>query len=600
MIFLNHNHNKVFVKFNCLNNIIINEILIENILFNYDDIIKESPNVISIPWRFNFDLGTKILKVSSFSFTIKEKEKITLKVNNIGGTFTILINDKRKKINSVHELQNLENHFIYELTSDLDFKDKVWIPYKFEGAIYGMGHSIKNYNFDYEKLDKTTFHIYYGLFSEFRGLLDSVNFEEIIAEITTKKEVIFGSISGLFMGIIKNVNLNGDVFIKTSNEVGNVIGGFIGRTLESVSFENCCWRGQARGNASDTGGFIGYSIDSIVKITNSCNIGYTVGSSSVGGLIGHSLNSNIVITDSYNKGNTSIYDGFASSNGGLIGKAYYSEVQINNSYNMGTVKGRSSIGGIIGISSNGLLTIMNSHNSGKILGEFGGGGLVGGFSGGTLQIVNSYNDGEIKLKLLSIGGLVGSIDRLSTTLISSSYNTSDLYGDSTTGGLMGKSDGTLTIKNSYNKGSIIGGDRIGGIVGQIGYGNEKSLVIKNCYNSGEVSGTESVGGFVGETGNGLVKITNSFNIGNISGVDDVGAISGHNLSNELFDSCYYYGEIELEDKFGTINEYGENFIDIVSLNLKFIMDVLKWDINIWNLNKINMLKNELPSLIYNK
>ena len=180
----------------------------------------------------------------------------------------------------------------------------------------------------------------------------------------------------------------------------------------------------------------------------------------------------------------------------------------------------------------------------------------------------------------SVGGLVG----YSEGTITNSSVIGDVTGYvgeelviSFVGGLVGYSEGTIT--NSYAVGDVVGiindvetdFKSVGGLVGfQIdgtisnsyasgtvdGYANVGGLVgysegtITNSYATGLVGGDINVGGLVGES-NG--EIDNSYATGNVTGIDGVGGLVGE--SNGEINNSYAAGNVEAPDYVGGLVGY---------------------------------------------
>lgn len=151
-----------------------------------------------------------------------------------------------------------------------------------------------------------------------------------------------------------------------------------------------------------------------------------------------------------------------------------------------------------------------------------GRGSVGGLAGRTLYgtvISNSYTTGSVNGNS-SIGGLVGN----NVGIINNSYSTANINGNSSIGGLVGYNNLNSSISNSYATGSVNGDSNVGGLVGLHFSGS-----IQNSYSAGNVEGNEHVGGLVGRKWGSGSEITNSYwntqTSGQVNGVgiDDGGA-----------------------------------------------------------------------------
>lgn len=189
---------------------------------------------------------------------------------------------------------------------------------------------------------------------------------------------------------------------------------------------------------------------------------------------------------------------------GLIGKPYfgagvpeeysYSKEAKNNTI---TILGKRYVGGIVGYAQRyTFLTepeITGCVNAAKVKLEnnvavsisYVGGiaGRLGSGAGGSL-LASCYNAGDVDAKTVwenYTGGILGGLTVAQGNIMSSSYNTGNVYAES--------SNDTATSKN---------GSRAGGIAGHYGYGN-----INNCYSIGHITGTGvlEIGGNFGNANN---------------------------------------------------------------------------------------------------
>ena len=126
-------------------------------------------------------------------------------------------------------------------------------------------------------------------------------------------------------------------------------------------------------------------------------------------------------------------------------------------------------------------------------GDFGAGGLAG---------IAREEDTELKIESCishvdviagsseRVGGIVGYVfDDNDGILVTDSYATGSVEGDTFVGGLVGRNADTVT--ESYATGSVDGNEEVGGLVGR------NVETIKESYATGSVEGNEEVGGLVG-------------------------------------------------------------------------------------------------------
>ena len=173
-------------------------------------------------------------------------------------------------------------------------------------------------------------------------------------------------------------------------------------------------------------------------------------------------------------------------------------------------------------------------------------GLIGylGF-GGSIAGVNLTNAQVTGQK--ETGGLAGRSDGT----LSGDSVTVDVSGAGYVGGLVGYNSTTGTISNSYAMGSVTGSGTVyvGGLVGGGSSGSDGGLVgynqgsISNSYATGIVSGTNNlVGGLVGYNNNGGT-ISNSYATGTVSGEGGVGGLVGYNSTSGTISNSYATGSV---------------------------------------------------------
>jgi hypothetical protein len=112
----------------------------------------------------------------------------------------------------------------------------------------------------------------------------------------------------------------------------------------------------------------------------------------------------------------------------------------------------------------------------------------------------------------AVGGLAGG----NSGIVTLSYSTGTVKGDSHVGGLIGAHNNRITT--SYSAATVVGEEAVGGLVG---YHHEG--VITACYSTGSVSGEGYVGGLVGSNHG---RITTSYSTGMVTGVSNVGGLVG--------------------------------------------------------------------------
>jgi hypothetical protein len=200
--------------------------------------------------------------------------------------------------------------------------------------------------------------------------------------------------------------------------------------------------------------------------------------------------------------------------GGLVGKiSYYGtgDTLIENSAVSGTIIGaHDNIGGLVGqaYSTSNNLTI--SHSSANVIIDCGVadcgygsyGGLVG-YTDGPMTIEDSFTQGSIGTAAEGsnyLGGLVGDQESSQNLNISNSYSTDTINGGYDIGGLIGYAN-HIDLTNVYSSGQVTSSnDYTGGLVAEVGDGS--------ILNSFYAPGTALV--YVGESSHALVGVVDVY------------------------------------------------------------------------------------------
>lgn len=300
---------------------------------------------------------------------------------------------------------------------------------------------------------------------EFDG--DSYTISGLEVDFAGNNAGLFGYVDN---ALIANLTVAGEV-----SATGNGVGGIAGNAYQS-EFDNIGSQVYVDGDKY-VGGIVGYaSGGSINECSSSGDIyGET---QEVGGIVGEALN--VSITFCSNSGDIEA-DDEATMVGGIAGFAQTNGAEdsiISECSNTGDItNGKKDIGGIVGklngLSASYLCYVEECSNEGDITASASAEN-IGGIAGNAAQyceIKTSYNKGEI-------GGLDA---------------------NKHIGGIAGSAKGTNThtvlVEQCFNEGLITaaGGKYLGGIVG---YALDYSL-INNCYNTGNIKGADSTGGIVG-------------------------------------------------------------------------------------------------------
>lgn len=295
----------------------------------------------------------------------------------------------------------------------------------------------------------------------FQGTYDGGNKIVTLEHFATETSIygFFGYVDG---ATLKNLTVDGSSAF--NNQI--YIGGICGVSVGTTTFENCENRLPINNSANYTGGICGWVYSGTVSFNNCRNEADIFGGTCSGGIAGgvDGSNGSVTFTDCSNNGTLS-----GSSNvGGLIGELGYASSSGSFSVNVeGTTENRKTvrgtgqyIGGVIGyIKYCSSITISGTvTNSDSITGPYNVGGIVG------------YNTNS---GVLTIGS--SSSDRIvndAAVLCSGTNASSQSFG---TGGIVGCSNGTISVQYCKNNGRIYGkkyrysGEEKGGTGGIIGY-----------------------------------------------------------------------------------------------------------------------------------
>ena len=200
------------------------------------------------------------------------------------------------------------------------------------------------------------------------------------------------------------------------------------------------------------------------------------------------------------------------------------------------VTGIEYVGSLVGESS-GVISV--SYATGTVSGD----SLVGGLAGRANYINTSYASSTVSGNS-SVGGLAGRAD-----YVSSSYAAGSVSDGSLVGGLVGESRGVIT--NSYSTGEVSGDDLVGGLAGLVRDGGE----IQVSYATGNVTGKGEVGGLVGRGG----TISLSYAVGSVSGDWNVGGLAGE--SYDIISASYATGSVSGNNTIGGLVGYLSGYSD---------------------------------------
>lgn len=241
----------------------------------------------------------------------------------------------------------------FELLVDLDFAQYQdngvrvdWVPIPTLSCVFeGNGHTLTNLTQDKDNAAGES-----GLFA----VLDGAQVNDLkFADVNLDR---LGNDGGVLAGFIGNMSRVTQVSVvggSVDTEVGNNVGGLIGR-CEDSDVEESYSALSVRGN-QETGGLVGYADNCF--ISRSFVLGRTTSARHAlhyGGLVGYMVDG--TIADSFVSGST----GFANVFGGLIGKSEGSPL-VENSYVSGAVFGIGYAGG--GLLGYGPATFISSFHA---------------------------------------------------------------------------------------------------------------------------------------------------------------------------------------------------------------------------------------------
>ncbi len=205
----------------------------------------------------------------------------------------------------------------------------------------------------------------------------------------------------------------------------------------------------------------------------------------------------------------------------------------------GLVKGGNRVGGAVGYAKDSIIQNVNNqgttvnasttyNESGNYVDRYGTnlaswsandvcstGGICGKTENTLIQ--GCTNSPDINISGVYIGGIVGYAKSSEETKIIKCINTGSISNVVIAGGIVGISNGNISIEECENTADLTGESFIGGIVGY-----EIGGSIKNCKNnnSASITGTYNVGGIIGHSKamntSSYVTVENSSNSGNVT------------------------------------------------------------------------------------
>lgn len=183
------------------------------------------------------------------------------------------------------------------------------------------------------------------------------------------------------------------------------------------------------------------------------------------------------------------------------------------------VRGSSSVGGFIGYNDNSTISGINISTT------VSGSTQVGGFCG--TDSIGQYNNINVLTGVTAssdAGGLIGLGKRYILSGITVEGNIGRAY-CSSTGGLIGKSEGEVTLTNCKHKGTVNGKLNVGGILGCLE--TLSNVILTNCKSESKIDNLcDYTGGIIGANKGFISSIERCSHFGDINGVNYVGGVIG--------------------------------------------------------------------------
>ncbi|MBV7504813.1 InlB B-repeat-containing protein [Bacillus sp. sid0103] len=411
-------------------------------------------------------------------------------------------------IYTASELDSIRNNFSanYILMNDIDVSEiENWTPIGSEGTPFtgkfdGNGYGINKLSVQISS-DQP---IYAG----FIGYAKNATIQHLTmnnATVNVQNSSLVSNTSFAYAGAILGYGYN-------VNLVDNVVSGNISANSKFTAY--------AGGHA----GYLDASYNGSSSVSNSRNTATVRAKTAVGGIIGRAYRA--TLSNVTNEAN--LIDSESDYLGGVVGYIYGNTL-IRDALNTGKISPKSTGGGIAGYASTG--SIENSKNQGEIAGKSNStiGGILG--SGNNLVISKTENNGLVvsSESYSDGGGIVGSLGSNSTIL--SSFNTADVTMRYAAGGIASRVSSSI-ISQTYNTGRI-NGQYAGGIIARSSNGT-----IEDSFNLGAISGSYDSGGIVGYGTDG--SIARTYNIGVTSRISStLGNIAG-SFNGPITDSYFTY------------------------------------------------------------
>ena len=319
----------------------------------------------------------------------------------------------------------------------------------------------------------------------------NVSFQGTVSSTYTEKEAKSGGFIGQVDGNSTFEGCASDVVLTVKS---NDAGGFAGKVLATVSFTGCKAKAEVTSYAPSknrVGGFIGWN-SSIKTIITDCHVlpgtklidksnRSTSDNGCYAGLIGFGDTDGTVLEITGCSAASEVDGGVSAYNSCFIGcVGYTSTTTITNSCATGKVFSKTGnyTAGLIGsVGKNSVATISESYFHGDVEATGGYvGGLVGG-SQGKLTLTKSYSEGTVSSMSAYVGGLIGA-SMNDNNSITNCFSTSKIHArGQQCGGLVGTTTNKLTMTCCYASGDVYSGTSgAAGLVGRV----QRSSSITKC------------------------------------------------------------------------------------------------------------------------
>jgi hypothetical protein len=281
--------------------IAVNYGTVSNSHYNYDEVLTNGENIITIGALFDEDFDEWLANNKSLDVNERLSQE-----------------DGYYLINSASDFKELlafgqDDSLKFRLKNDLDLDNDpgFYIPY-LGGEFDGNGHKISNLSFNFLQSYQV------GLFGciALNGVVSELGVENVNINVGNRGSSVAG-LAGVNQGIVSNTYSTGSVAGFKS------LGGLVGENDGTVSKCYSSTTVTSKDIGYDVGGLVGWNHG---IVSNSYSSGSVTGGWSQGGLVGWNWGT---VNSSYSTGNVTGYEGLPKSLGGLVGQNNYT---VRNSF----------------------------------------------------------------------------------------------------------------------------------------------------------------------------------------------------------------------------------------------------------------------------